>query len=65
MTFFVDVKEIHDAVVRIQAPPDTPRDQLLDLAQTKFEEEGAEDTEYNRTLEMSEWTIRDENDCFI
>ena len=63
--YFVDIKEIHDAVVSVVAPVGTSRDELLKLALDKFEDEGEESNDYNRTLEKSEWTVRDETGNFI
>lgn len=65
MKYYVEIPEIHKALVEIEAPEGISRDDLLDLASNKFEEEGSDVLEYSRTLEIDEWTIRDEDGNFI
>lgn len=64
-TFFVDVKEIHDATVQVTVPKGSSRELILTVANSELEAGNIIATEYNRTLEIDEWTIRDSDGGYV
>lgn len=65
MKYYIEISEVHKALVEIEAPEGISLDQLIDLASSEFEENGSDILEYSHTLEDDEWTVRDENGNFI
>lgn len=65
MKYYVEISEVHKALVEIEAPKGISRDTLLKLAQDKFEEEGSDNLEYSHTLETDQWTTRTEAGDFV
>lgn len=63
----VDVKEVWDHSITFDAPDGATREELLKMAHKVLEEgtEEEENTEYNRTLDDDEWTVRTEGGDFI
>lgn len=61
MKYFVEIPEVHKALVKIELPEGATRDQIIEAAQNKFEESGSDDLEYSYTLEHDDWTAYPEN----
>lgn len=60
MKFCIEIPEVHKVLVEVDAPKGTPREQLVKLANKKFEEGDTGDMDYSHTLDEDEWTVRTE-----
>lgn len=63
--YYVEIPEVHKALVKVTLPQGTSRDKVVEAAQQEFEENGSDDLEYSHTLEHDEWTVRTEKGDFV
>ena len=57
--FIVELKEVHSVPVEVECPDGATKDEILELAAKKFEENGSDTIEYSHTLGRDAWTVRD------
>jgi len=65
MKYYIEIPEVHKAMVKVEAPAGISRENLLLLAQTEFDENGSDILEYSHTLEQDKWTTRTEEGDFV
>ncbi len=61
MKYYIEIPEVHKALVEVDVPDGSTREQILEIAQDKFMESGSDNLEYSHTLEDYEWVVRDKN----
>ena len=57
--FIVELKEVHSVPVEVECPDGATKEEILELAAKKFEENGSDAIEYSHTLGRDVWTVRD------
>lgn len=67
MKYAVGIPEVHRTFVEVELPDGATRDQIIEAAQKRFEENGSDDAylEYSHTLEHDEWTVCTEKGDFV
>jgi len=65
MKYYVEIPEVHKALVEIEVSEPISRDKLLELAQKEFEDIGSDHLEYSHTLEQEHWVTRTETGDFV
>ena len=65
MKYYIEIPEVHKALVKIELPEKATRDQIIEEAQNIFEDSGSIDLEYSHTLENDKWVIRTEKGDFL
>jgi len=58
MKYYVEIPEVHKALVEVDLPEGATRDQIIEAAQNLFEDIGSDNLEYSHTLEHEERVIR-------
>ena len=55
----VELKEVHSVPVEVECPDGATKEEMLELAAKRFEENGSDTIEYSHTLGREVWTVRD------
>lgn len=63
--FTVDVKEVWCRSIQVNLPVGATKEQILDAANQKIAEGDDGETEYDYTLDLDRWNVRDEQGHFI
>ena len=55
----LELKEVHSVPVEVECPDGATKEEMLELAAKRFEENGSDTIEYSHTLGREVWTVRD------
>lgn len=64
-TVAVQIPEVHIVQIEVKVPDNATRDEIIGMANKKFNDEGFDDSEYSHTLEEDEWIVSDEKGVIV
>ena len=65
MRFTVDVKEVWTRSITVELPETATAEQVREQANRQIQESDEGATEYSRTLDPENWTVRDSNGRYL